>query len=75
MAQNGSENGHKIAKNSPNELEFGPNMYFYEFYQIPEDVCDIFKISRFLAKKRSFTISNLFFTEIVSRPSKMIRFG
>ena len=26
-----------MAKNAPNELKFGPDMYFYEFYQIPKD--------------------------------------
>ena len=26
-----------MAKNAPNELKFGPDMYLYEFYQIPED--------------------------------------
>ena len=26
-----------MAKNAPNELKFEPDMYFYEFYQIPED--------------------------------------
>ena len=43
-----------MAKNAPNELKFGPDMYFYEFYQIPEDFWKIFKIGRFLAEKRSF---------------------
>ena len=37
------ENGHKMAKNAPNELKFGPDMYFYEFYHIPEDFWEIFK--------------------------------
>ena len=37
MAQNGSYNDHKMVKNAPNELKFGPDMYFYEFYQILED--------------------------------------
>ena len=26
-----------MAKNTSNELKFGPDMYFYEFYQILED--------------------------------------
>ena len=43
-----------MAKNAPNELKFGPDMYFYEFYQIPLDFRRIFKIGRFLAEKRSF---------------------
>ena len=30
-------------------------MYFYEFYQIPEDFWKIFKIGQFLAEKRSFS--------------------
>ena len=40
-----------MVKNAPNELKFGPGMYFYEFYQIPEDLWKISKIGRFLAKK------------------------
>ena len=47
MAQNGSYNDHKMVKNAPNELKFGPDMYFYEFYQIPEDFWKIFKILPF----------------------------
>ena len=34
VTQNGYLNGHKMAKNAPNELKFGPDMYFHEFYQI-----------------------------------------
>ena len=26
-----------MAKNAPNELKFLPDMYFYEFHQIPEE--------------------------------------
>ena len=55
MAQNGSLNCHKMAKNAPNELKFIPDMYFYEFYQIPEDFWKIFKIGRFLAEKPPFS--------------------
>ena len=44
-----------MAKNAPNELKFGPDMYFYEFYQIPEDFWKIFKIGRFLAEKPPFS--------------------
>ncbi len=44
-----------MAKNAPNELKFGPDMYFYEFYQILEDFWKIFKIGRFLAEKRPFS--------------------
>ena len=44
-----------MAKNAPNELKFGPDMYFYEFYQILEDFWKIFKIGRFLAKKPPFS--------------------
>ena len=29
-----------MAKNAPNELKFGPDMYFYRFYQIPEEFGD-----------------------------------
>ena len=55
MAQNGSLNCHKMAKNAPNELKFIPDMYFYEFYQILEDFWKIFKIGRFLAEKPPFS--------------------
>ena len=44
-----------MVKNAPNELKFGPDMYFYEFYQIPEDFWKIFKIGRFLAEKPPFS--------------------
>ena len=44
-----------MAKNAPNELKFLPDMYFYEFYQIPEDFWKIFKIGRFLAGKPPFS--------------------
>ena len=44
-----------MIKNAPNELKFGPNMYFYEFYQIAEVFWKFFKISWFLPKKRSFS--------------------
>ena len=48
-------NGHKMAKNAPNELKFRPDMYFYEFYHILEEFWKIFKIGRYLAEKRSFS--------------------
>ena len=35
-----------MAKNAPNELKFGPGMYFYEFYHISEDFWESFKIGR-----------------------------
>ena len=69
-----------MAKNAPNELKIGPDMYFYEFYEIPEDFWIIFKIGRFLAEKRPFCaffasrFQNFVLTEIVSGPSKMLRF-
>ena len=44
-----------MAKNVLNELKFGPDMYFYEFYKIQEDSWEIFKIGRVLAKKRPFS--------------------
>ena len=44
-----------MAKNALNELKFGSDMYFYEFYQIPEDVWEIFKIDRFLAEQPPFS--------------------
>ena len=43
-----------MAKNASNDLKFGPDMYFYEFYQIPEDFWKISKIGLILAEKRSF---------------------
>ena len=33
LAQNGPLNGHKMAKIALNELIFGPDVYFYGFYQ------------------------------------------
>ena len=47
--------GRKMAKIALKELKFGPDMYFYEFYQIPEDFWKIFKIGRFLAEKPPFS--------------------
>ena len=44
-----------MAKNAPNELKFGPDMYFYEFYQILEDFLEILKICRFSAEKQPFS--------------------
>ena len=44
-----------MTKNASNELKFGPDMYFYEFYQILEDFWKIFKIGRFMAEKRLFS--------------------
>ena len=44
-----------MTKNASNELEFRPDMYFYEFYQILEDFWKIFKIGRFLADKWPFS--------------------
>ena len=55
MTHNGSYNLHKMVKNAPNELKFGPDMYFNEFYQIPEDFWKILKICQFSAEKRSFS--------------------
>ena len=47
--------GLKMVKNAPNELKFGPDMYFYEFYQILENFLKILKIGRFLAEKPPFS--------------------
>ena len=47
-------NGHKMPKKGSIDLKFGPNMYFYLFYWIPNDFWKISKISRFLAKKRRY---------------------
>ena len=33
LDQNEPLNGHKMAKNALNELIFGPDVYFYGFYQ------------------------------------------
>ena len=43
-----------MAKNAPNELKLGPDIYIYELYQIPEDFWKIFKIDQFSAEKWSF---------------------
>ena len=32
-----------MVKKAPNELKFRPDMYFYEFYQIPEDFLENFQ--------------------------------
>ena len=70
-----------MTKNASNELKFGPDMYFYEFYQILEDFWKISKIGRFLAEKLSFSaflrrdFETFFFTENVTGPSKMLRMG
>ena len=56
MAQNASYNVHKMFKNALNELKFGPDMYFYEFYQIPGVFWKILKICRFLGEKRPFSV-------------------
>jgi len=56
MAQNGSLNCHKMAKNAPNELKFISDMCFYEFHQILKDFWKIFKIGRFLADKPPFSV-------------------
>ena len=45
-----------MAENAPNELKFGKDMYFYEFYKIPEEFWKNLKTGRFLAKKRSFSV-------------------
>ena len=34
MTKNESLNGHRLLKNGSNELIFGPNMHFNEFYQL-----------------------------------------
>ena len=44
-----------MAKNAPNELKFGPDMYFYEFYQVLKDFLEILKICRFSAEKWPFS--------------------
>ena len=59
-----------MAKNAQNELKFGQDMYFYEFYQIPKDTWKIFKIGRLRRE-----IIPFFSTENVSGPSKMLRMG
>ena len=45
-----------MAKNASTDLKFGPDMYFYVFYQILEDLCKIFKIEQFMADKLSFSV-------------------
>ena len=39
-----------MTTNASTDLKFGPDMYFYVFYQILEDLCKIFKIDQFMAK-------------------------
>ena len=70
-----------MVKNAPNELKFVPDMYFYEFYQIPEDFLKILKLTDFLPKNDHFAcfsrcdFETFFSTENVTTPSKMLRFG
>ena len=45
-----------MVKNASNELKFGPEMYFYVFDQILEDLCKIFKIDQFMAEKLPFSV-------------------
>ena len=45
-----------MAKNASTDLKFGPDMYFYLFYQILEDLCKIVKIEHFMADKLSFSV-------------------
>ena len=40
-----------MAEIASNELKFEPDMYFYVFYQILEDLCKICKIDQFMAEK------------------------
>ena len=46
----------KMTKNALIKLKFGSNMYFYKFNQIPEELCKIFEIDQFMAKKLSFSV-------------------
>ena len=65
-----------MAKNAPNELKFGPDIYFYEFYQILRDFLEILKICGFSAEKRPFSVFSasrnrtFFFDEICIRAFK-----
>ena len=45
-----------MAEIASNELKFEPDMYFYVFYQILEDLCKNFKIEQFMAEKLSFSV-------------------
>ena len=56
LVQNGPLNGHKMAKDALNELIFGPDVYFYGFYQFLKGFRKILKIGRFLAKKQPFSV-------------------
>ena len=70
-----------MAKNALNELKFGPGMYFYEYHQIPEDFGKFSKLvvlwpkNGHLARFSRRDFETFFSTEIVSGPSKMLRFG
>ena len=69
------------SKNDPNELKFGPNIYFYGFYLILEDFEKKLKLADFwpkndhLARFLRREIVPFFSTENVSVPSKMLRIG
>ena len=40
-----------MAKNASNKLKFGPDMYFYEFYQNLEDFWEILEIGTIFGRK------------------------
>ena len=45
-----------MAKNAPNELKFGPDMYFYEFYQILVDFWKFSKLADFWPKNGNLSM-------------------
>ena len=54
MAKISTLNDHKMAKNGPNDLNFGPGVYFNGFYQILKKKWKILKIGHFLPEKTRF---------------------
>ena len=55
MAKISTLNGHKMAKNGPNDLNFGPGVYFNGFYQIPKKIENAPKLAKFAPKTAIFS--------------------
>ena len=51
MTKNGSLYGHRMLKNGPNELKFGPNMYLNGFYWFLKEILNIFENCPIFAPK------------------------
>ena len=61
----------KNYQNATNELKFGIDMYFYWFYQIPEDLAKIFTIAKFMGEELSFSAFSVFRNRSRKWPNKL----